>query len=813
MHTNFIPKKWLMTTLLMLFPAYLMAAKLGDVKGKVINSKNEPIISATVVLNNQNEHTLTNDKGEFNLSSKLESASYLTVFCMGYETKIVPLLKESNSQTLIIELKEKEILLDEVRVEANQVELTSSRKNLDMGGKLSGILQEVPQSISVISQRLMLDKQAFQVSDVIHGVSGVAQSSSYDDVTIRGFRNGYENGLRLVNGLRSGYGYGTSYFRSPLTINLESIEIIKGPSSSLFGDIAPGGTINMVTKKPLTQTQGRISVGGGSFETWRTTLDLTGPLDKNKTILYRLNMGYEYAMTFRDNNRRKNYMIAPYFTIKPLAGTQLDIDLIYDSFDGYLDRGMGIKRSNRQALSRSFSVGQPSDYFKTNTMTLSARLAQQLAQNLELNLSYMGAVYEEDLNEHRTLNSFANPENTIMNMRFMQRKAKDFTQNLVAYLQWNTKKESWKNALTLGFDYGEYKGAKDNQQKEARQKIVNGESVPITFDLDHPQYQNQDINSYVWRAQAPFPFLSPNSTRGVYLIDQLDLGSRLNLVMAFRFEDYRSKSVETPQTKASQQVWLPRLGLNYKLTKQVRLFASYTEGYVPLPVNYITNHEDYGSHSPFKAESSYQVEAGLKNAFLKDRLFVDLALFHIERRNMMVATGEINEQGFSQFRQSGKAVSQGLELDIKGLLTYNLSVDANYTHNQTKLKSSSIASEVGLPLAAAPKHTANIWLRYQLDNPTFRGLSLALGYRYVGKRRMDNPSDKNSLNQPTWDYWSAYSTVDAAINYKINNLNVALNINNILDKYYFLGGFDYTRAFPGAPFNLMFSLSYSFYKN
>lgn len=184
MHTNFIPKKWLMTTLLMLFPAYLMAAKLGDVKGKVINSKNEPIISATVVLNNQNEHTLTNDKGEFNLSSKLESASYLTVFCMGYETKIVPLLKESNSQTLIIELKEKEILLDEVRVEANQVELTSSRKNLDMGGKLSGILQEVPQSISVISQRLMLDKQAFQVSDVIHGVSGVAQSSSYDDVTI-----------------------------------------------------------------------------------------------------------------------------------------------------------------------------------------------------------------------------------------------------------------------------------------------------------------------------------------------------------------------------------------------------------------------------------------------------------------------------------------------------------------------------------------------------------------------------------------------------------------------------------------------------
>lgn len=119
---------------------------------------------------------------------------------------------------------------------------------VELGGKFAGKLKDLPQSVSVVSKEFMEDKQAFLITDMVHDLAGVNQASAYDDFTIRGFKSGYENGLRLVNGLRSSYGYGTSYFRPPLTINLESIEVLKGPGASLFGDITPGGTINMVTK-------------------------------------------------------------------------------------------------------------------------------------------------------------------------------------------------------------------------------------------------------------------------------------------------------------------------------------------------------------------------------------------------------------------------------------------------------------------------------------------------------------------------------------------------------------------------------------
>ncbi|HCC94936.1 MAG TPA: TonB-dependent siderophore receptor, partial [Flavobacteriaceae bacterium] len=125
---------------------------------------------------------------------------------------------------------------------------------------------------------------------------------------------------------------GTSYFNSPLTINLERIEVLKGSGGTLFGDIAPGGTINLVTKKTLEDFKGAVSFSSGSFETLRTTLDIGGPLSNN--LFYRLNAGYQTSKTFRKNNNQKIVSVAPSFTFKPRKGTQIDVDLTYDNFDG-----------------------------------------------------------------------------------------------------------------------------------------------------------------------------------------------------------------------------------------------------------------------------------------------------------------------------------------------------------------------------------------------------------------------------------------------------------------------------------------------
>ncbi|HAO27025.1 MAG TPA: TonB-dependent siderophore receptor, partial [Chryseobacterium indologenes] len=261
---------------------------------------------------------------------------------------------------------------------------------------------------------------------------------------------------------------------------------------------------------------------------------------------------------------------------------------------------------------------------------------------------------------------------------------------------------------------------------------------------------------------------------------------------------------------ATQNAWLPRVGLTYQINDQINYFASYSQGFAPVGANFIQNYHDYGADKPFTAEHSFQIETGLKTGFFKNQLQMDLSLFRIERKNMLIATGEISTTGFPVYRQSGQAVSKGVEIDIRGQLTKEFQVMANYTWNQTEVKSSSIASEVDQALPGAPQNMASMWLKYVFSTSALKGLGFGAGVYYVDTRRMDNSIGKDSTGNALWGEWPSYTTVNAAVYYHIGKMKMAVNVNNVLNKYYFLGGFDYTRAFPGAPRNVMVSVGYSF---
>jgi iron complex outermembrane receptor protein len=243
-----------------------------------------------------------------------------------------------------------------------------------VGTRTATDLLDVPQSISTVTKELMEDRQAYRLTDVVKNVAGVAQYSHYDDFTIRGFRNGYESGFRLLNGLRSGFSYGNSFVQAPLTVNLERVEVLKGPGAALFGDINPGGTINMVTKKPLADERRAVTFSTGSFNTTRATVDFTGPLTAKQNVLYRFNAGYEKTNTFRDVNDSKSLMLAPTVTFLVTDKTTLNAELVYTHVDGYLDRGLPIKSNDLYGVARSFTLSQPSDYLRTTTYYLNASL-------------------------------------------------------------------------------------------------------------------------------------------------------------------------------------------------------------------------------------------------------------------------------------------------------------------------------------------------------------------------------------------------------------------------------------------------------
>lgn len=796
-----------------LFPVAVHAQNSTQIFGKTYDEAGDIVSGVTLTLSGSKQATTSNESGEFTFPEAITFPVVIHASAIGYVDQKITLSASNwnGKKGLSFVLLKDNKTLDEVLITGrrNKSYLTN---DLELGGKFSGKLKNLPQSVSVLSREFIEDKQAFTTGALFQDLAGVTEASSYDDVVIRGFKSGYETGVRLVNGLRSGYGYGNSYYNTPLTQNLESLEVLKGPGASLFGDVVPGGTINMTTKKPLDTFKGNIGFASGSFQTMRTTLDLGGPLDSAKRVLYRFNAGYEDTKTFRDVNRQKRILIAPSFTFKPAAGTQVDVDVVYNQFNGYLDRGMGIKANDFYALPRSFTLSQPSDFYNAKTFSISGRLSQKIAKNLSLHLSYMKSVYEEDVNEHRTLNTFADaPKNTIMNMRFFDRHGKDYTDNVVGYFKWDHYGAVVDHHIVAGVDFAEYRGDKENQLREARQKTVNGQVVPLTFDLNNPTYTTHDLTSYVWRENVAYPFLSPYKTTGKYIQDQMTIADKLKVIVGLRHEHYASETVEGQKRfHATQNAWLPRAGLTYELNKQINYFASYSQGFVPVGASFIQNYQDYGADRPFVPERSFQLETGFKTGFFKDQLQMDLSLFRIERQNMMISTGVILDSGFSEYRQSGKAVSEGVELDLRGQLTKEFQIMANYTYNHTDLKASSIASEVGQSLPGAPKNMASAWLKYVFSQHTLKGLGVGAGVYYVDSRRMDNSIGKDSEGNAVWGYWPSYTTMNAAVYYHIGALKMAVNVNNVFDKYYFLGGFDYTRAFPGAPRNVMVSLGYAF---
>ncbi|SHG89291.1 TonB-dependent receptor [Chryseobacterium vrystaatense] len=799
--------------IMLLLPFALSAQETHSIFGTILNQDGKVISNATVTMNTGASPVHTTSEGHFKFEAPVQYPAQLMISAKGYSGSHMTLdsLSYNDKNGIIIRLAENQTDIQEVLITArrNNSYLTNT---LELGGKFSGNLKDLPQSVSIVSSEFMEDKQAYTTREVAQDLAGVTTASSYDDLIIRGFKSGYETGIRLVNGLRSGYSYGNSYYRSPLTINLESVSVLKGPGASLFGDITPGGTINMVTKKPLEKQKGSVNFSVGSFQTLRTSIDLGGPLDKEKKILYRLNAGYEDSKTFRNVNQQKNFMIAPSFTFKPLDGTQVDIDLVYDQFHGYLDRGMGLRNNDFYALPRSFTLSQPSDFYNTKTWSFSARLNQRLTHNLSLNASYMKSVYQEDVNEHRTLNSYADaPLNTIMNMRFFDRHGKDYTDNSVVYLKWDLPGKTLQHHLIAGVDYAQYQGDSNNQQREARQQKIDGKNVALTFDLNNPTYTTHDLSNYVWLPQGNYPFLSPYKTTGIYIQDQISFAERLKLIAGLRHEHYYSETVSSANRyQATQNAWLPRIGVTYQISNQINYFASYSQGFAPVGANFIENYKDYGAEKPFTAEHSFQIETGLKTGFFKNQLQMDLSLFQIERRNMLIATGEISTTGFPVYRQSGKALSKGVELDIRGQLTKEFQIMGNYTYNQTEVKSSSIASETGQSLPGAPENMASMWLKYVFSKTALKGLGLGAGVYYVDSRRMDNSIGKDSGGNALWGYWPSYTTVNAAVYYHIGKMKMAVNVNNVFDTYYFLGGFDYTRGFPGAPRNVMVSAGYSF---
>ena len=747
-----------------------------------------------------------------------------------------------HSQAISKKVKDS-IAQDSIQMEKNELQTVeivgrSTRKyNSDYSfsaTKTAALNKDIPQSISTITKELIADKGAFYLADAVKMASGVIPASYYNQYTIRGISQNEEG--QIINGMRTRQ----YYFLQPLTTNIERIEVIKGPSSATFSSVDPGGSINMVTKKPLATDRKEVSLSVGSFSTLRGTLDFTGPLNESKTLLYRVNGAYQEAKSFRDLVNNKSFLLSPSFSYIPNEKTAINTELILSSMNGNLDRGQPIfgavaGKTDLNKTPISLNLGAPSDFFKSKEMILMTNFAHKFNSKIGFNASYMKQTWTEDLQEHRTTNAFAvdmnnKPVTSLAMMQFVQREQNWDIDNLSAYLNFDFKTGKLNHKLLTGYDLSSWNKNKGGGQNAARGYLLKdgtiaGSFIPANadnyqtttidgvvmpkpnvdyFNLNNPSYKITSADDYTLNVRTALPS-ALTTTNAIYIQDQIQW-QRITFLLGLRqewFEDITNYESNNELT-VKKSALLPRVGITYAINKAINVYTTYLEGYQPQS-NTVTLMPQTGSlpaGSLFDPLESNLKEVGLKAVFLNNTMSFNAAFYEINQRNILMNANDPANPDLLVTR--GAERSRGFECDLAGYITPHWQINASYSFIDAEIINDQNPALIGARKQNTPKNSANLWTRYNFAAETvLKGFGVGFGMQYQSSKI---PWFKRDFTLPD------FTIFDAALYYKPNNSNIqiAVNAGNLFNKTYWLGAQNYLRLFPGSPRNASLTVTYKF---
>jgi len=804
-----------------------------SVTGTIVDNQNEAIIGATITLKGAEGAfgKLTDNNGKFELN--VAQGKYkLEIRYLGFQAYKDELeINEASFDIGIITLSEGTEQLQNVEV----IGRARTDYNSDYSFSSTKVAienRELPQAVSTITKELINDQQAFQIADAVRTASSVSHTGFYNHFNIRGLLQAEEG--QLINGLRTRQ----FYFLQPITSHLERVEVIKGPSSVTFSSVDPGGSVNLVTKKPLRERRNEISASAGSFGTLRTTVDFTGPLNDTETLLYRFNAAIQEARSFRDLVQNNQFLLAPSVTFIPNETTALNVEMIYSSGVGNLDRGQPLFGAingefDLNSTPISLNVGAANDFYSSTEFMVMSNFTKEISENIGFNASYMKQTWEEDLAEHRVAGAAAvdiegNPIPTLAELRYGERQQFWITDNYSAFLNFDLENNNITNKLLVGYDGtrwertvgGASNGARRYRRLDGRATSFNPdeadqfETIEIDgvlaprpnvdhFNLADPNNTARETSGYIISEFAIPANLT--TSNGIYIQNQFKFG-KFSALLNLRYDwyrdifDYKSNDEQTFNNEA----FIPRIGLTYEVSNAISVYGSYIEGFQPqsntVTLSPFTGDFFFaGSPASFDPLESDNIEFGAKAEFLGGKLTVNTAIYQITQRNLLIQDA-IDE---TILTQRGEQQSRGFELDLNGYLLPNLQVSASYAYIDAEIVEDDDPTLIGERIGGAPEHSANFWGRYDFNSGALRNLGVGLGMTYRDER-FSWFSDRLLL--------PAYTVFDAAIYYRPSrsDLQIALKVNNLFDDVYWTGALFSSRLFPGAPRNLLLTTTYKF---
>ena len=707
-----------------------------------------------------------------------------------------------------------------------EIIITQNQQKKPISAARSGIkVMDLPQSVQVIGSEIIGQQQAIRLSEVIKNANGVyvgsARGGAQESFWSRGYdmtaNNMFKNGFRFNGG------------SIPEVSSLEKVEFLKGSAALLYGNVNPGGILNMVTKTPLFTKGGEISMQAGSYAFYKPSVDFYGPL--NKYIAYRFTGSYENSESFRDVVKNERIYFNPSFLFNISDKTQITVQGDYLSADWTPDFGTGIIGTKILDLPRNGFYGAL--WSTGNTKSSSASVLLNHSFNTNWKLSFNSSFQNYDRRSQSTaqlsnLETYTTPGDWKRGLVQNKNQEKIFGDQLSLQGTFNTGSIKhqvftgidYENSLATAYTYGFY---------DTNGNVKTTEATAINLFTYDPSTQNKNV-PYASRATQ---IVNTDTQRfGAYFQDLISLTEQIKVLAGIRWSwqeaevsTYKETVVNKIQTvspenaiptvgaKRLDNAFSPKIGLIFQPTKNLSLFSSYSTSFTPNTGTTV----DLKTIEPSIID---QYEIGIKKDFWREIFSTNVTVYQITNSNLaqtaqFKADGSLNSDTTIKVL-SGATKSKGIEIDVTARPFAGFNINAGYSYNDMRYtKTSGLNGSFieGDRVARTPANTANVSFFYTVQSGLIKGVSFGAIGNYIGKR-VGGWNNQYDTTKPDGIWYreiplEGYTTIDVSTGYTWGKFSILCKLSNITNELNYTVHENYS-VNPIAPRQVLTSLKYKF---
>ena len=792
----------------------LALAQNGTVSGTVKDNNQTPLFGVNVFLKNTTKGTQTDENGEFQISN-LENGDYtLLISYLGFKTREIQLSVSDNQNTNLetITLYEGNEILSEVIVNGERRN-KFSRKKTAYVSKLPLKDIENTQVYSTITNEILKSQVVTNFDDALKNATGVEQlwtstGRGGDGAGYYSLR-GFSVQPQLVNGL-PGLTNGTI---NPA--NIERIEVLKGPSATLFGNAVSsyGGLINVVTKKPYVGTGGELSFTSGTYGLNQIVGDFNTALSKEDNLYFRLNTAYTTEQSFQDAGFRKSFFIAPSLSYK--VNNRLSFSFYGEITQAeqtnptflFLNRSAPTVASNLDELNYNNKLSFTSNDLTLQNPTQNYRIEMDyklsdtwqsqtlLSKSTTSTKGYYSYLFDFGILEGNTYSRFINKQNA-------NTQTTDIQQNFIG----DFKIASVRNRMVIGVDYFNETQTNNSTGYAFYGNVTpnggsNGDN-PFTPDVEDDLYplSTSGVDAAL-ASQGVSNVKSKYHIYSLYASDVINFTDNFSAMIGLRLDHFDNEGdLANLDDDYDQTTLSPKFGLLYQPIKdKLSVFGNYQNGFTNVAPQLVGNPEE-GPQTlqTFDPEQANQLEFGIKTNLFNNRLNATISYYDIKVKDRVITDPS---SPFNKI-QGGEVVSKGFEIEINANPFKGLNIRAGFSNNDSETTESDNTEILNRrPLEAGPETLYNFWANYEFQDGTLDGFGIGLGFNGASERFAINYVSTGEFILPS------YTIANASVFYQADKYRIGLKLNNAFNKEYYKG---WTTINPQMPRALLANISYQF---